>query len=72
MTYEYLPEEDIYVIQAELPESVKGFCKEVEAYKYAIINENLEDDEKLKTAEHEIQHLINGDLYKDFDELKVK
>lgn len=71
MTYEYLPEDDIYVIQAELPEGVKGFCKEVDTYRYAVVNEELEDEEKLKTAEHEIRHLKNGDLDKEFDELSV-
>ena len=72
MTYEYLAEDDIYLIQAELPDGVKGFCKEVESYRYAVINEELEDEEKRKVAEHEIRHLKNGDLFKDFDEIEIK
>lgn len=72
MTYEYLPEEDIYLIQAELPDSVRGFCKEVECYKFAVVNEEMEDARKRKTAEHEINHLKNNDLYREFDELEVK
>ena len=72
MKYEYLPEEDIYLIYAELPDEVKAFCKEVECYRYAVINDDLEDEEKIKAAEHEIRHIKNGDLFKEFDELQVK
>ena len=71
MTYEYLEKEDIYLIYAELPEGVEGFCKEVNSYRYAVINENLDEDEKRKAIEHELNHLRNNDLYREFEELEV-
>lgn len=71
MTFEYLPKEDIYVIQGELPEGVEGFCKEIDSYKFACVSESLEDNEKIAAALHEIAHLENNDLYKEFEELKL-
>lgn len=71
MVYEYLAKEDIYLIQAELPEEVHGFCKECGCYRFAVIGASLEDEEKLEAAMHEIEHLKNGDLDKNYDELSV-
>lgn len=70
MIYEYLVREDIYLIQAELPDGVDGFCKDVCPYRYAVIDQRLDDEAKMEAAKHEIRHLENGDLYKDFDELE--
>ena len=71
MTYEYLEKEDIYLIFAALPEGVEGFCKEVNSYRYVVISESLDEDEKKKAIEHELNHLRNNDLYREFEELEV-
>lgn len=71
MTYEYLPKEDIYILQCELPHNCYGFCKEVNGGKFAVINDEMEDEQKRITALHEIRHLEENDLYKDFDDLQV-
>ena len=71
MIWEYLVKEDVYLIQQTLPDGVNGFCHDVAPYSYAFVNETLEDEKKRETAEHEIRHIENGDLYKDFDELET-
>lgn len=71
VAYEYIPEEDIYIIQEELPEGAEGFCKEVGCYRYAVINCALDEDTKRKVIEHEFRHLKNNDLERDFDELSI-
>lgn len=71
MTYEYLPKEDIYILHGKLPHNCHGFCKEVNGGRFAVINEEMEEEQKLETALHEIRHLEENDLYKDFDELQV-
>lgn len=72
MVYEYLPKEDIYLIQELLPTGTEGFCKEVGAYRFAFVDIGLNDEKKREAAKHEIKHLVNGDLDKDFDELEEK
>ena len=69
MIYEYLEKEDIYLITELLPTGTEGFCKEVDSYRFAFVDINLGDEKKREAAEHEIRHLENGDLYKDFEEL---
>ena len=71
MTYEYLPKEDIYILTGELPEGVDGLCKCVGCYNYAVVNATLDAEGRRKAAKHEINHIKNGDLFKDFDELSV-
>ena len=71
MIFEYLPEEDIYIIYGKLPEGVEGFCKEIDSYRFACIDESLEGEEKYRAIIHELCHLRNNDLYREFDDLEV-
>lgn len=71
VTYEYDPEEDIYILQGDLPEGVDGFCKEIDCYEYAVVDFYMAEEMKRKILEHEYRHLKNHDLQRDFDELSV-
>ncbi len=64
---EYLEKDDVWVTQTRLPMSVRGFCKRG-LYDIVVLNEDLNEEKKRKTATHEINHIHSGDLR---DERKV-
>jgi len=60
---QYLPEYDVWVIQTEeLPTSVKGFCTRDGDLDCIVLNAKLSEEERQKAFEHELDHILNGDL----------
>lgn len=53
------------VVEYELPMSVRGFVKKKQGEYCIVINNLLSYEMKMKTLEHELNHIINGDLEKD-------
>lgn len=53
--------DDIIIRTAPLPSNVKGFtCKKSDFYTI-IINEALDEEQRLKEYNHELEHIKNGD-----------
>lgn len=59
---EYVPKYDVWITQLELPMTVRGFCKRENDENCVVINRDLADEIKYKTADHEILHIKRGDL----------
>lgn len=69
---EYVAKLDLWVTQQRMPIRVKGFCKHVNNDDVAVINEDLSDNAKLETVEHEARHFLRGDLESDECVLKLE
>lgn len=53
--------DDILVRTAPLPGSIKAFTCKKSDYYTIIINEYLDESQRLKEYEHELNHIRNGD-----------
>ena len=57
---------DIYARTAHLPGSIKGFSRQnPDGSITVIINEDLDMWERIKTFEHEMEHIISDDFNSD-------
>lgn len=62
---EYDEKNDCYVTVCRLPMHVRGLVKEVQDARLVLINEDLSDDAKARTLQHELRHLQRDDLHRD-------
>lgn len=62
---EYNPKYDFWLIETRLPLSVHGFVCRKNGQTYMFINADLSEETKRETVRHEMDHIENGDLYRD-------
>lgn len=62
---EYDEKNDCYVTVCRLPGHVRGLVKEVHDARLVLINEDLSDEAKARTLQHELKHLQRDDLHRD-------
>lgn len=65
MSSEYLPREDCRITVCKLPPHVKGLCTVKGTEEIILINEDLSDEAKARTLQHELKHLQRNDLYRE-------
>jgi len=65
MSSEYLPREDCRVAVCKLPPHVKGLCTVKGTEEIILINEDLSDEAKARTLQHELRHLQRNDLHRE-------
>ena len=71
---EYLPRWDVYVRYDPLPAAVDGFATVAEGAEgidqVAVVNDRLEGDDLVDATAHEVDHLVNGDRFRDEEPLE--
>ena len=65
MSSEYLPREDCRITVCKLPPHVKGLCTVKGTEEIILINEDLSDEAKTRTLQHELRHLQRNDLHRE-------
>ena len=65
MSSEYLPREDCRITVCKLPPHVKGLCTVKGTEEIILINEDLSDEAKARTLQHELRHLQRNDLHRE-------
>lgn len=59
---EYVPWLDVWITQEKMPMRVRAFCKRFSEVNCIVLNQDLSDEKKYEAVEHELLHLVRGDL----------
>lgn len=69
---EYIADKDIWYAEEKMPLSVHGFVCRKCGQVFMVINADLSEEAKRDAIRHELDHIDNGDLFKEEDATEIE
>ena len=69
---EYIADKDIWYAEEKMPLSVHGFVCRKGGQVFMVINADLSEEAKRDAIRHELDHIDNGDLFKEEDATRIE